>query len=153
MVKLLLAKDGVDLDSKDKDGRTPLSLAARIGHEAVVKLLLAKDGVDPDSEDICGRTPLSYTAGNGHEAVVELLLAKDDVDPDSTNDEDRTPLSLAAGNGVWKCLELLRAMMAAIKWFSDRMWLNVRGKSCRRAEGDVRKSDEEAALPVAVNVL
>jgi P-type Ca2+ transporter type 2C len=52
---------------------------------------------------------------------------------------------------VWKCLELLRAMMAAIKRFSHRMWLNVRGKSCRRAEGDVRKSDEESALPVTVN--
>ena len=52
MVKLLLAKDGVDPDSKDGNhGRTPLSWAAENGHEAVVKLLLAKDGVDPDSKD------------------------------------------------------------------------------------------------------
>ena len=52
MVKLLLAKDGVDPDSKDSDyGRTPLSWAAGSGHEAVVRLLLAKDGVDPDSKD------------------------------------------------------------------------------------------------------
>ena len=51
VVKLLLAKDGVDPDSKDRYGQTPLSWAAGNGHEAVVRLLLAKDGVDPDSKD------------------------------------------------------------------------------------------------------
>ena len=79
MVKLLLAKDGVDVNSKDSDGRTPLSCAAEKGHEAVVKLLLAKDG----------RTPLSW-------AVVKLLLAKDRVDMNSQDDYGRTPLSWAA---------------------------------------------------------
>jgi ankyrin repeat protein len=38
-VELLLAKDDVDPDSKDKDGQTPLSRAAEYEHEAVVKLL------------------------------------------------------------------------------------------------------------------
>jgi ankyrin repeat protein len=40
VVRLLLAKDGVDPDSKNSEyGRTPLSWAAENGHEAVVKLL------------------------------------------------------------------------------------------------------------------
>ena len=52
MVKLLLSKDGVNPDSKDRIASTPLLCAARNGHEAVVKLLLAKDGVNPDSKDI-----------------------------------------------------------------------------------------------------
>jgi ankyrin repeat protein len=40
VVKLLLATGKVDADSKDDDdGQTPLSQAARSGHEAVVKLL------------------------------------------------------------------------------------------------------------------
>jgi ankyrin repeat protein len=38
-VKLLLATERVDPDSKDDGGGTPLSYAARNGHEAVVKLL------------------------------------------------------------------------------------------------------------------
>lgn len=38
MVMLLLDMDGVDPDSKDKSGRTPLSWAAGNGSEAVVKL-------------------------------------------------------------------------------------------------------------------
>ena len=38
VVKLLLEK-GAELESKDRDGRTPLSWAAENGQEAVVKLL------------------------------------------------------------------------------------------------------------------
>jgi Ankyrin repeats (3 copies) len=76
VVKLLLAKDQVDPDSKDASyGQTPLSWAAENGHQAVVKLLLAKDGVDPDSKDSYGHTPLSWAAENDHKAVVRLLLA------------------------------------------------------------------------------
>jgi ankyrin repeat protein len=40
VVRQLLAENGVDPDSKDRYGRTPLSWAARNGHEAVVRLLI-----------------------------------------------------------------------------------------------------------------
>ena len=40
----------VDLESKDGDGRTPLSYAAKKGHEAIVKSLVEK-GVDLESKD------------------------------------------------------------------------------------------------------
>ena len=111
VVKLLLAQDGVDPDSKDTEyGQTPLSWAAGNGHEAVVKLLLAQDGVDPDSKDTeYGQTPLSWAAGNGHEAVVKLLLAQDGVDPDSKSNGGRTPLSWAAGKGHEAVVKLLLA--------------------------------------------
>jgi len=57
VVKLLLAKDGDDMDPKDSAyGRTLLWWAAENGQEAVVRLLLAKDGVDVNSEDSDGRT-------------------------------------------------------------------------------------------------
>jgi ankyrin repeat protein len=110
MAERLLEK-GAQLESKDGTGRTPLSCAARNGHEAVVKLLLAKDGVDPDSKDArYGQTPLSWAAENGHEAVVKLLLAKDGVDPDSKDNEyGRTPLSWAARNGHEAVVKLLLA--------------------------------------------
>ncbi len=61
-MKLLLAKDRVDPDSKSNSGRTPLSWAAESGYHAVVKLLLVKDGVDPDSKSNSGQTPLSWAA-------------------------------------------------------------------------------------------
>src|ERR1700722_14607775 len=109
VVKLLLDKVGVDLDSKDTIyGQTPLSRAAENGHEMVVKLLLDKEGVDPDSKTIDGRTPLSRAAQMGHEAVVKLLLDKEGVDPDSKDTTyGQTPLSWAAENGHEAVVKLL----------------------------------------------
>ena len=66
VVELLLARHGVEVDSKDNGGRTPLSWAAKKGHKAVN-----------------GRTPLSWAVGGGHEAVVALLLARHEVEADS----------------------------------------------------------------------
>ena len=57
MVKLLLEK-GAELETKDKDSRTPLLLAAGKGQEAVVKLLLEK-GAELETKDNNGRMPLS----------------------------------------------------------------------------------------------
>jgi ankyrin repeat protein len=61
LVLKLLAKDGIDPDSKGSDGQTPLHWAARNGHEAVVKLLVEK-GAELETKDKSGRTPLSLAA-------------------------------------------------------------------------------------------
>jgi len=79
VVRLLLARDGVDANAKHNDGWTPLILAAQNGHESVIRLLLAKAGVDANAKHKDGWTPLMLAAQNGHEAVVRLLLASDGV--------------------------------------------------------------------------
>jgi hypothetical protein len=110
-VKLLLANDNVDPDSKDYIDQTPLLRAAKRGYERMVELLLAKDSVNPDCRDTeHSRSPLSWAAENGHEAVVKLLLAENGVDPDSNDIEhSRTPLSWAAENGHEAVVKLLLA--------------------------------------------
>ena len=90
---LLVARDDVGSDSKDDNGRTPLSWAAGHGQETAVKLLLDSGKVDADSKDKYGRTPLSHAAEKGHEAVVKLLVERDDVEADSNDKYNRTPLS------------------------------------------------------------
>jgi ankyrin repeat protein len=98
MIPMLINR-GCDPDAKDSVGLTPLSWAARDGHETAVELLLATNRVDPDSKDRKLRTPLSWAAQNGHVAIVKLLIENYHADPDSKDKYNRTPLSWAAGKG------------------------------------------------------
>jgi ankyrin repeat protein len=95
-VKLLLEK-GAELESKDTSGRTPLSLAAGRGHEAVVQLLL-KQGAEPEFKDSMDRTPFWWAARGGN-GTAKLLLATDRVNVDSRDRYNSTPLSIAARMG------------------------------------------------------
>jgi ankyrin repeat protein len=104
----LISTDQTNLGSTDKYGWTPLSWAARNGHDAVVKLLLDTGKVDADSKDDYGWTPLSLAAENGYEAVAKLLLDTGKVEVDSKNNHySRTPLSWAARNGHELVVKLL----------------------------------------------
>lgn len=59
MARMLVDK-GAEIETKDNDGRTPLSLAAADCNESVVRILLDR-GANPNSEDNDGRTPLGWT--------------------------------------------------------------------------------------------
>ncbi|KAG2014518.1 hypothetical protein GB937_006745 [Aspergillus fischeri] len=54
-------------------GLTPLCLAAKNGHQAVVRLLL-NEGASPNLPDENGTTPLMHALAEGHSEVVGLLL-------------------------------------------------------------------------------
>jgi ankyrin repeat protein len=103
---MALLKNRHDLDSKDTYGRTPLSWAAKSGHEAVVKLLL-EEGAELETKDDDGQTPLSWAAESGHEAVVKLLLEKGTKLETKDTYFGRTPLSWAAKSGHEAVVKLL----------------------------------------------
>jgi len=62
-LKQLLAS-GVDVNTKDKLGRTALHVAAMLGQTEMARYLLSK-GADIDARDRLGRTPLMISAGLG----------------------------------------------------------------------------------------
>ncbi|KAF5675926.1 ankyrin repeat-containing protein [Fusarium denticulatum] len=96
---LLLDTGNVGVDARDtKNSQTPLLLASRNGHEAVVKMLLDIGKVNIDARDKGGQTPLSCAAENGHEVVVEMLLDTGKVDVDARDKGGRTLLWLASRN-------------------------------------------------------
>ena len=71
----------LDVNSKDKHGRTALLWAAGNGHEAVAKLLVERDDVRRIRKRRTVGRPLSWAAANGHEAMVKLPLKKSaDID-------------------------------------------------------------------------
>ena len=111
IVSSLLAREDVDINSKDEYGRTPLWWAIVEGHDAVVKQLLARKDVDvnpKDSHD--SRTPLWWAMVEGHDAVVKLLLARKDVGVNPRDEYGRTPLSWAMVEGHDSIIKQLLAL-------------------------------------------
>ncbi|KAH7008027.1 hypothetical protein EDB80DRAFT_531025, partial [Ilyonectria destructans] len=79
--------------------QSPLHIAAREGHHAVVKLLV-EEGFLIGARDGDGRTPLSYACEGGHIESAQVLLNKKRFAAVNSTDKDlRTPLSYAAAEG------------------------------------------------------
>jgi ankyrin repeat protein len=110
MIDIFLRDTRIIWNSKDNDGRTPLSWAAGSGFEDVVGLLLTNNDIRVaiDSRDNTShQTPLLWAARKGHAKVVKLLLGEA-ASPNARDLSDgRSALSWAAGNGYEETAALL----------------------------------------------
>lgn len=116
-ILLLLLKKGAKHNVKDKDGSTPLHIAAREGHVEFCKILIDHEKRENPSLDISnakdrdGSTPLHIAAREGHEEFCKLLIdyQKNKGHPSLNikNSCQMTPLHLAAQQGQVKVVSLL----------------------------------------------
>ncbi|KAK0724323.1 hypothetical protein B0H67DRAFT_102434 [Lasiosphaeris hirsuta] len=93
MVKLSFP-ERLNINTRDKYGRTPLSYAALNGHVAIAKLLI-KARARADSEDDIGGTPISYAIFSGEEAVISLLQKRGSMASSADNIMRKLLLSAA----------------------------------------------------------
>ena len=73
MAAILLGRDGLDLDARDRWGLTALHYASRHGHARIVERLLDA-GADIQAADQYGFTPLHEAAEKGHLDVATALV-------------------------------------------------------------------------------
>ncbi|MDB4797181.1 ankyrin repeat domain-containing protein [bacterium] len=107
--------DGIDVNTKDVKGVTPLHHAVRNGHKEIVKLLILS-GADVNATDKQdAETPLHWAAYAGENDIVELLV-KSGADLNSKRNivlhsKDRlgaTPLDHALNRKKYDTVDLLR---------------------------------------------
>ncbi|RPB02916.1 ankyrin [Choiromyces venosus 120613-1] len=91
---------GLEADTKDAKGRTPLSLAAKHGRANFANVLVAREDVDVNSRDAKFMTPLLIAARRGWKVIVEILVQSGKADLQNISDRmGRNCLHLAALRG------------------------------------------------------
>ncbi|KAI1361223.1 ankyrin repeat-containing domain protein [Xylaria arbuscula] len=115
--QLHLAAQKNDVDARfETEGsgtQSPLHIAARKGHDAIVKLLV-RHGVATDRYDTDLRTPLSYASEGGHLEIVKTLLTSHKfARVDGVDRYGRTALSHAADWGYTNVVAALLGLGCA----------------------------------------
>ncbi|KAJ5178305.1 uncharacterized protein N7500_001004 [Penicillium coprophilum] len=112
LLDVLLADPRVEIDERDNDGCTPLSIAASCECNVSVVLKFAKkavrmpDEVDINSQDNQGVTPLCRCIAANNYDITRLLLAQDRIDP-NLGPRDAFPLMIAVCLNQQQTVELL----------------------------------------------
>ncbi|CAI6082842.1 unnamed protein product [Clonostachys chloroleuca] len=133
----------IDPNIPDRDGLTPMWLAASKGHPEMIRVLVAA-GANPDQEIASsGLKPLHEAATHNHHLVVQALLEAG-VDPLTPRTKDdsafscgsrtstmgHTPLMYACHNGHLKTVEVFLSFMKDISTVHQAlMWASEMGKS------------------------
>ena len=106
----LLLEHGADINAQNKDGRTPLHVAAENGRVEVVRVL-HEHGANIGAEDDAGRTPLHLAASYGSVQTVHVLLEYG-ANIGANDNEGRTPLHLAVVKKAgWLEVEVVRVLL------------------------------------------
>src|SRR5207237_10867425 len=112
---------GADVNTKDKQGFTPLILAAQMGHTAVVQALI-EAGANADSEGPAGWSALMQASYFGRLGAVRVLIPGTNVNYRAKN--GITALMLAR----WACqLEIVEALTRVGAVLGSEDWSRAPG--------------------------
>lgn len=117
---LLFLSSGVDIDTRDERGWTPLMISTFNGREEIA-ILLIQNGADVNAQDTAGYGPLHWAAFNGYNSVVKLLIEKS-AHVNARSNHGWTPLMQAATRGHLITVGLLIAAGADVNLSSHDGW-------------------------------
>ncbi|XP_067660925.1 ankyrin repeat domain-containing protein 50-like [Haliotis asinina] len=137
VLKYILSKDMVDINSLGHRKRTPVIVAAERGHEEVVELLV-KHGADLSLSKRSGGNILHHVCQRGHYKLVKYVLSLNMVDINSRWWMKRTPVMVAARYGHKEVVELL-VNHGANLLLSDIRGNNILQLACTAGHIDVVK--------------
>lgn len=95
MLEQLLKNQSIDIDARDRDGKTALNLAVYYKKDPAIIQFLIKKNAKIDEPDVFNVTPLSNAIRFGQIDAARMLLVAG-ADPEYKDDEGYTPLDLAA---------------------------------------------------------
>jgi ankyrin repeat protein len=133
----LLKNHDIQVDRPDIAGRTPLSLAAELGHIDIIRLLVS-NGARVESKDSNMRTPLSWAGtnnyGKANDDVIKYLLGQGS-DINAEDSCKRTPLFWAVSE---RCLNAIEVLLTNKDIQADRPEINGQTPLLKAAiSGDV----------------
>jgi ankyrin repeat protein len=115
----LLLKNGVAVNSKNKNGVSALLMAATFGYPKICKILISNGANINIKDNLVGFSPLTQAVFNNYIAIVELLLIHK-ADTGITDHKGFTPLMWAAIKGHIKIVKLLIDNNADIKFKTNK---------------------------------
>ena len=110
IVRILLARDDLDIAAADVGGGTALHFACYLGHAECVALIGQDSRMNSRIINIknnAGNTALVYAVMQNNIEIVRILLARDDLNIAATNAAGRTALHNACYKGHAECVALL----------------------------------------------
>jgi hypothetical protein len=137
LLKTLLSKPDVDVNSRDHESSTPFSSAVFNNNESVVELLLKDQRVDINEQDGKMRSPFWWAAYSGYDRIIKMMIGCGrDFNTETKGDHYGTKLSsleIAIKNGNDSAVNLIRlfnehperARMQALGWTPASLFASV----------------------------
>jgi uncharacterized protein len=130
----LFLSSGMDVDSRDERGWTPLMISAFNGNEKIAELLI-RCNANVHARDNAGYGPIHWAAFNGYTKVINLMLERQ-ADVNARSQHGWTPLLQAATRGHLAACRMLISSGANVNLSSDDGWTPLH-KACNNGHIEV----------------